>query len=470
MLQRIREALFRPVDVASLVAFRIAFGLLMSGEAIALLEHGYSEAWLERRFLFTWPGFHWVAPLPGAGAHLHLYVLSLLGLLIAVGACYRLACALFCAGFTWLLLIDQTDYLNHSYLICLVSFLLVFLPAHRQLSVDAWLRPSLRSEWIPAWPVWALRAQMGVVYLFGGIAKLEPDWLRGMPTGIWASGRVELPLLAPLADGRAFALAIAWGGLVFDLCIVPALLWRRTRPFAFAAALAFHGLNSRIFHIGVFPWLAIAATLVFFDPDWPRRVFRWPRRSAEPEGAAWSGSEGTRRAVTIGLALWFAVQVLLPWRHWIYPGRAIWTEQGQTFAWRMMLREKLGIAVFKLEDPETGRAWIVDPADELSDAQTGQLALYPRRLQQYARHLADTAEAAGQPRPRVQAMTLVSLNGRPAVPIVDPTVDLAAEPPRVFSHAPWILDLEDRRFATDPTWQEIADGLMERFGENAWKR
>ena len=70
--------------------------------------------------------------------------------------------ALFCLGFSYVFLLDQANYLNHWYLICLLSFLLIFVPAHRALSVDAWLRPGLRSEQAPAWALWLLRAQMGV--------------------------------------------------------------------------------------------------------------------------------------------------------------------------------------------------------------------------------------------------------------------------------------------------------------------
>lgn len=469
-LARIGAALFRPVDIASLVAFRICFGLLMSYEAIQLLTP-YADSWIERAFFFTYPGFSWVRPLPGIGPYLHCYALAALGLLVAAGAFYRVSLALFCAGFTYVFLIDETEYLNHFYLICLISFLMIFMPAHRSLSVDAWLRPRLRGDSTPAWPVFALRAQMGMVYFFGGLAKLEPDWLRGLPTGIWLPEKLTAPLLREIADERWLALFIAWGGLLLDLLIVPALLHRRTRPYAFAAGVAFHLTNSQLFHIGIFPWFAMAATLIFFEPDWPRRVFNWPRatsrKSVGQPTFAWTPS---RRAVAIGLALYFGVHAVLPFRHLLYPGRAIWTEEGHRFAWRMMLRKKMSIAVFKLEDPRTGRSWIVNPADELTPRQTGRLASRPRWLHLYANHLADLAAESGEPRPRVQAMTLVSLNGRPPVPIVDPTVDLAAEPARIFSHAPWIVGLTDDRFVKDPVWQDIARDLVEKYGENAWKQ
>jgi hypothetical protein len=48
------------------------------------------------------------------------------------------------------------------------------------------------------------------------------------------------------------------------------LLWRRTRVLAYLAALAFHLTNWYLFNIGIFPWIMICATLLFFPPSWPR--------------------------------------------------------------------------------------------------------------------------------------------------------------------------------------------------------
>jgi hypothetical protein len=35
--------------------------------------------------------------------------------------------------------------------------------------------------------------------------------------------------------------------------------------------VVFHVLTSVLFPIGIFPWLMIALTPIFFDPSWPRR-------------------------------------------------------------------------------------------------------------------------------------------------------------------------------------------------------
>jgi hypothetical protein len=439
LASRLWRLLFAPVDIASLAVFRIGFGLLMAWEVFHYLESGSVKAfWVDPSFYFTWLLFDWVKPWPGVGMYLHFYALLVLALCIAAGFCYRAAAALFCLGFSYVFLLDQAKYLNHWYLICLLSFLLILVPAHHALSVDARLRPGLRSEQAPAWALWLVRAQMGFTYFFGGIAKLNADWLQGRPMHMWLPGSIRLPLLEPVLAHPASALLVSWAGLLFDLLIVPALLWRRTRRLAFAAVLAFHAMNSEMFDIGVFPWLAIWCTLAFFDPDWPRRVFNWPRREAAP-AAGRPGWDARSCAIAACIGLYVAIQVLVPLRHFLYPGDVSWTEEGHRFSWHMKLRSKVALVSFRLTDPETGRTWIVQPGAELSERQTRKMAGDPFMLHQYAHHLADLATQPGKPRVEVRALAVMTLNGHPAEPFIDPDVDLARVPRRLFGRSDWIL-------------------------------
>src|SRR5207342_1729744 len=103
-------------------------------------------------------------------------------------------------------LLEEARYLNHFYLLCLISFLLVFLPAHRAFSVDAQLKPKLRSRVAPAWTLWLMRFQVGVVYFFGGIAKLNGDWLRGVPLDAWLAKRSHFRSSGPYLDQHPVAL------------------------------------------------------------------------------------------------------------------------------------------------------------------------------------------------------------------------------------------------------------------------
>jgi len=178
----IARTLFRQVDIASLVFFRIAFGTVMLWEVFRYLRGDrIYRYWIDPSFHFTYPFFGWVHPWPGEGMILHFYLLGVLSVLIIVGLFYRLSMALFFVGFTYVFLLEQAQYLNHFYFVSLVSFLMIFVPAHRAASIDALIRPKLRSATTPVWALSLLAGQMGIVYFFGGIAKINRDWLRGEP-------------------------------------------------------------------------------------------------------------------------------------------------------------------------------------------------------------------------------------------------------------------------------------------------
>ena len=197
---------------------------------------------------------------------------------VAAGFYYRICITIFFLGFTYVELIDQTAYLNHYYLISLLSGLMIFLPANRAWSIDVLRRPGLRLDVVPAWTLNILRFQIGVVFVFAGLAKLNADWLlSAQPLRIWLAARSDLPLLGPLLDNAGIAYAASWFVAVYDLSIVPFLLHPRTRGPAYLAVIVFHVATLALFNIGMFPWIMIVATLLFFlqaGPDAACRISR----------------------------------------------------------------------------------------------------------------------------------------------------------------------------------------------------
>ncbi|MDI1312890.1 HTTM domain-containing protein [Prosthecobacter sp.] len=437
---------FAPVDIAWLAFFRILFGCVMLVEVIRYFAYGWIEIFNASDFHFGFYAFEWVKPWPDPGMHLHFAALGVSALCLALGFCYRFMAAFFFIGFTYVFLLDETRYLNHFYLISLVSFLMIFLPAHRAWSVDAWLRPAIRSSVTPAWTLWLMRAQIGIPYFFGGIAKLDSDWLHGEPMRMWLAERSHMPLIGAYVHTEWLVYSFVIGGLLLDLLIVPGLLWHRTRLLAFCAAASFHLLNSQLFHIGIFPWLMLGATFIFFPPDAARRCLL--RLGIHPRSATGRAVHSTvprwrpRQRVLGALALYLAVQVLVPLRHFAYPGNVHWTEEGHRFSWHMKLRTKSGDALFDLVSPSTGRTWLVDPLDHLSEAAYAKMTTHPDMILQYAHYLAAQKRREGFPDIEVRARAMVSLNGRPPRPLIDPRFDLAHEP-RSLAHAAWVLPLTE---------------------------
>lgn len=439
-----RDALFQPVDVASLVWFRILFGVIMLVEVYRYFVNGWiSRYFIEPTFHFKYYGFEWVDPLPGDGMYWHFAVLGLLSVAVGLGVYYRLASALLFLGFTYVFLLDQANYLNHFYLISLVAFLMIWVPAHKDRSWDVFRRPDRRCEVVPAWSLWLLRFQIGVPYFFGGVAKLNADWLRGEPIRAWLAERTDYPLIGQFFQDEWCVYVFAYGGLLLDLLAVPLLLWRRTRGAAFALVLFFHGMNSWLFDIGIFPWFMIASTTLFFAPDWPRRaLFLLGPRTTESNDLP-AGSPLTRRVVVAGFILWMGFQVLVPFRHFSYDGVVHWTEDGHRFSWHMKLRSKSSALSFRVVAPQKGRTWMLEERDcrqYLSRRQYEKMTTRPDMILQFAHHLAqEFSQATGEP-VQVYASADVSLNGRVPQPMIDSSVDLAGQP-RSLRRPSWILPL-----------------------------
>lgn len=427
------EKLSRPVDIASTVVFRIAFGAIMFWEVWRYLYFDRIEHhFINTLFSFKYYGFEWVHAWPGNGMYWHFYLLGALAAMITTGLLYRLAAPLFFLGFTYIFLLDQSLYLNHFYLICLISFILIFIPANRAFSLDSLLRPSIHSDTIPVWCVWLLRFQVAIPYFFGGVAKLNHDWLTGSPLRDWLAKRGHYQVIGDFLQTEGGAYFFSYGGLLLDLFIVPFLLWRKTRVPAFILAILFHLTNAWIFNIGIFPWTMIAATTIFFEPDWPRRLLGI-RNPSIFQTAKVSYSQ------VVLLAVFCLLQILVPLRHFLYPGTVHWTEEGHRFAWHMKLRDKKGTTRFKLIYPKTNRVVMIDPRQFLNRRQYGKMSTRPDMTLQFAHFLSKRFGTDGE-KPEVYVDSRVSLNGRPPQPLIDPDVDLASEE-RNLRHAEWIISL-----------------------------
>ena len=303
---------------------------------------------------FAYWGFGWVpAPSPAIAPALFV-VLALLGALVAAGLWFRPAIAALFLLFTYLQVVDATNYLNHYYLVSLFAALLFFMPAHGAFSLDARRRPALAAATAPAWCLTLLRFQVAVVYVNAGLAKATADWLlHAQPMNLWLAGRTDLPVVGPYLALPAVAFAASWAGFLFDTTVAFFLIARRTRPFAYVAVLGFHFMTHLLFpKIGMFPVIMVVAALVFFDPSWPRRLAaavrcRLGRAPAAPSLAAPAAVAGATRGRWLGAgvaaaAAFTAIQVLFPLRAHFYGGNVAWHEQGMRFSWRVMTRAKNG--------------------------------------------------------------------------------------------------------------------------------
>jgi hypothetical protein len=324
---------------------------------------------------------------------------------------------------------------------------MIALPLDRGYSLDARRRPALRDPAAPTWALVALRLQVGLVYFYAGVAKLRYDWLvEAQPLRMWLAARDELPLIGPLLRLPEVALAMSWGGAIFDLSVPFLLLSRRWRPYAYAGLLVFHGLTGTLFPaIGMFPWIMSAAALIFFPPSWPRRVIARLRRRpyADVRVGDDAGLRPPSRGLVVALCLHFVIQLGAPLRRLAYPGETAWTEEGFRFAWQVMLVEKTGTLSFRVRDKDTGRQRLVDAESILSPLQAKQVPFQADMVLELAHMIADEERRKGR-EVEVRADAYVAYNGRGHARLIDPDVDLA-QVEDGLAPKPWILPAPPRR-------------------------
>ena len=433
--QKVQE----PTDVASLVMLRIVFGLLMFIDIVRYFHIGWvSEIYAKPKFHFQYEWFWWLVPLPEDFMYLLFGILGISSILIALGLFYRLASTLFFLGYTYIFLLERTTYNNHYYLICLISFFLALAPLHKSWSLDV-IRGSVQhTERFPAIWLWLFRFHMGLVYFYGGIAKFDPDWLNGRITGELLGAANRGTILEPLMKFDWMNHFYVWSGMIFDLVIPFLLLCKPIRLWAFLSAVLFHAHNHYVFPIGVFPSLAVALTLLYFDADFPRKILPTKLRKLigvhyrkyvpYSDHTAVSLQNKTPRILLMFSVIYIFVHILLPFRHLFTPGWTSWHEEGHYFAWRMMLRHKSTRIQFNVTHPVTGEQLYADPRDYLNHMQYTVFAGSPVMVLQFSHYLDYLVRTNGGFDPKITANVEVSINGREFKQMVDPNLDLSEIP------------------------------------------
>ncbi|MFM1931853.1 MAG: hypothetical protein RL226_1156 [Bacteroidota bacterium] len=417
----IYNQLFREVSIFPLVTLRVAFGLLLTFGALRFWLYG----WIDE--LYVKPAFHFhyfgldMPELSEAAVYVVFMLFTLFSVLFTLGWFYRIVATLLFVVFTFIELMEVATYLNHYYFVSITLFFFIFVPAGRVVSIDSLLNREQRHALVPAWMVYIFLFQLSIVYFYAGIAKIHSDWLlEALPLKLWLPARADLPFIGPALEWPITAYVFSWFGCLYDLLIPFVLLNKRTRAVGYIAVVVFHVLTRILFPIGIFPWVMIAMTLVFFPADFHERI--WKRFSMVSTSKSTTISRPQRLITIAGLTLFFSAQLLLPWRFLLQSEKLFWDELGYRFSWRVMLMEKTGSIEFRIVTAD-GRMMIVDPDLELNTLQLKQMATQPDLILQYAHHIGQR-ESAKHGQVQVFADSYVNLNGRGSRPFIDPTVDL----------------------------------------------
>ncbi|MBS9774327.1 MAG: HTTM domain-containing protein [Tenacibaculum sp.] len=434
----------KSTESASLAVFRIFFGFMMLSSIIRFWLNGWiNELYIQPKFFFSFYGFEWVKPI-GQYTYIIFFICALASFFVMIGYKYRLSIITFFLSFTYIELMDKTNYLNHYYFISLVGFILIFLPAESYFSVDAKVNPKLRFQKIPQWMVDSIKLMLGIVYFYAGLAKLNSDWLfRASPLNIWLPIRNTLPIIGDLMPQTWIHFAMSWGGALYDLFIPFLLLNKKTRNFAFFLVVVFHVLTRILFQIGMFPYIMIVGSIIFFDANVHHKILNVISRVFKISKEQFSNGKILSKVTfqpikTTILIVFFTIQLFLPWRYLLYPDELFWTEEGYRFSWRVMLIEKAGYAEFKVVDKDTGKQFYIDNKDYLTTTQEKQMSFQSDFILEYAHYLGDIYKEKGIRNPQVFVDNYVTLNGRLSTQFVKPDVDLYQQK-EGFKHKEWLI-------------------------------
>lgn len=450
MALNLKTYLSKTTDVSPLIIFRIGFGLMMAYGMIRFWLKGWIETlYIQPNFHFSYYGFEWIKPL-GSYTYILFIICGLAAILIALGFKYRIAIIIFFLSFTYIELMDKTTYLNHYYFISMMSFLMIFLPLNASFSIDSYLEKK-SYKLIPNWTIDAIKIMLTIVYFYAGLAKFNSDWLiKAMPLKIWLPSKYDLPLIGEnLMQQNWFHHAMSWSGMFYDLLIPFLLLYKRTRIFAFILVVFFHVFTRVLFPIGMFPYVMIISTLIFFDSNFHKKIISILRITIhcvlklKDEIVINEVYPLVNRKISLTIVfLFLSVQLLFPFRYLTYPGELFWTEEGYRFSWRVMLIEKMGYTNFKIVDAETNNYFYVDNQDFLTPLQEKQMSFQPDFILEYAHYLGDHFKKQGHKNIQVFAESYVALNGRLSQPFIDKSIDLYKEK-ESWKHKNWILPLND---------------------------
>ena len=400
----------------------------------------WAKGWIEELYLnvpfqFHYYGFEWVT-LPSSSILYTLFIILILSSLgIAFGFFYRSSAIIYFLSFTYIELIDKTLYLNHYYFVSLVALLLIFCPANRALSIDSKINPSIASDTTSIIFPLAIKLQLSCVYFFAGLAKINSAWLiDAMPLRIWLPARGHYPIIGPLLTWEWSPYIMSWSGMLYDLFIPFLLFWRRSRPIAYLAVVVFHAATWWLFNIGVFPWVMIVATLIFFDKEgWQSLAKRFNQKIELKNSQSLKAPSPLLSYTFLGFIL---IQAILPFRQYLYEGSSNWNEKGFRFAWNVMRVEKTAYVEFLCVDPKTNKQWLEFPSNHLTLLQETQMSYQPDMLLEFAHYL----EKKHNSNIEVYARVQVSLNGSQSMPLVDSKVDLTNEQDSLWGDYSWVIN------------------------------
>lgn len=425
---------FKSIDNSPLIVFRIFFGFLVACESFGAIMTGWvKKVLIEPQFTFSFIGLEWLQPLPNNLMYGYFVLMGILGIFIMLGLKYTYSIITYTFLWAGVYFMQKSSYNNHYYLLLLISFCMIFLPANRYNSLDVKLGFVKEKLTMPKWVSLLFITQIIIVYFYASIAKIYPDWLDGTFTKNLLQGTTTRPFFLELFSQKWFYMFIAYTGIIFDLLIVPLFLFKKTRTIALICSFIFHLFNAIVLQIGIFPFFALTFILFFYEPETIRNLFFKNKPIVENEESDFS----SYKILKYIFIPYMIVQLLLPLRHHLIEGDVLWTEEGHRLSWRMMLRERSGFVVFQIKDNKTNELIVYDHHKNLTSKQARQLPTKPDFIWQYCQKIKKEYEGKDI---SIFIDCKNSVNRKPLKTLIDPETDFAKAEWNYFFHNEWLIN------------------------------
>ncbi|KAK5646093.1 hypothetical protein RI129_004557 [Pyrocoelia pectoralis] len=444
--------MYEPRNPSSLGVMRILFGLLM------VMDTLFERNGLH--ILYRWgnsddchfPLFPQMKP-PNFFMIAIIYGIMFAGAIgIMLGYKFRLSTISFGIPYWYLLLLDKTYWNNHSYLFGLVAILLIGSSANHSFSIDSLFNTKLKNAPVPFWNYFILRFQFFILYFMAGLKKIDMEWLFGYSMNDMGDHWVFQPFKLVLSTEQIDYIVIHLIGLIIDLTIGFWLLSPILRSYAMCFCTSFHFMNSRLFSIGMFPYVCIATTPIFCNDDWPENFQRKFKFRFSPTVSNKYKEKNVKmnwkqHTVTKFLLLYCCVQFLLPYSHSITKGFNNWTNGLYGYSWDMMVHSwNTALVVIRIVDNDSKKEYFMDPevwtqnqrwnkhADMcLQYAQCLQKNLNQIREESFTESLSNNIS--------IYIDVWCSLNGRFQQRMFNPNYDLLKANWSPFTKVEWLLPL-----------------------------
>jgi len=451
--QAFTSKLLQPVSYHTLEFFRICFALVLLLQFFSFSSaHFLEKGILPVKFLFSYDWFPFITAKSPGLVKFFYGILLIAPLVMLFRKFFRIAMAVYLISFCYIVFLEQSYYNNHFYMMMLVCFFWLF---YKPETING-------EKTVPYWLLFLFQFQLFVVYFYGGIAKLNYDWIV-----LQEPARTMLAINTPGSSISSFLKSdfavyyITYGGLIFDLGIGFLLFFRRTFLFAVALNILFHITNIYIFNfgeggdIGIFPILMIAANILFLPKDMLDKLRKNFQANKAPAAVNKKIAQASKtntekkpapfnqKLVLAFVGIYVGLQIVLPFRHFLISGNTEWTGQGSYFGWRMKMHTKKVTVKFFTADAEGQELKPFPLGRIINTMQINHMGQHAGMIYQFVQFIKeDLKRKNGSTNPVIKADIKVSFNGRPEQDFVDPDVNLAKVTFNSWKQPEWVEDLK----------------------------